>query len=325
MHSWTSLTALSILLGVGPTYLQMDTDLDRSEGFEKIEALVNEAAPGLLPDHPQEESLHLACWQQHHLAPLVADLARRLEHCSEDVGTSTVVSFFFLMALLDLAVFFKLVFRLTCWCRQMVSKSTSTSSHVVQQLRLPCHPEHFEIHSEDEEITPRPVAMEDLEMQHLRLQLEEARAHIQAVEKDLLEQKELNAVLKEELREKEVQTDDAVAVLQAELQVSQKELLECQEEANVMRVQLDALAELRNGKVPCQDCLSVFADWLKESFKEMAVQIPRQLQVIHDPTTQQLRSQHFSLRKMVTSTSSTRSKSGHDGRVKKAEAFESKK
>eukprot|EP00434_Breviolum_minutum_P010701 symbB.v1.2.009436.t1/scaffold597.1/size183257/7 len=183
------------------------------------------------------------------------------------------------MALLDLAVFFKLVFRFGCWCRQMVSKSTSTS-HVVQQLRLrlPCHPEHFEIHSEDEEITPRPVALEDLEMQHLRLQLEEARAQIQAVEKDLLEQKEMNAILKEELREKEVQSDDAVAVLQAELQVSQKELLECQEEANVMRVQLDALAELRNGKVPCQDCLSVFADWLKESFKEMAVQIPRQLQ-----------------------------------------------
>ena len=320
MHSWTSLTALSILLGVGPTYLQMDTDLDRSEGFERIEALVNEAPPGLLPDHPQEDG---ACWQQH-WAPLVADLARRLGHCSEDVGTSTVVSFFFLMALLDLAVFFKLVFRFGCWCRQMVSKSTSTS-HVVQQLRLPYHPEHFEIHSEDEETTPRPVAMEDLEMQHLRLQLEEARAQIQAVEKDLLEQKEMNAILKEELREKEVQSDDAVAVLQAELQVSQKELLECQEEANVMRVQLDALAELRNGKVPCQECLSVFADWLKESFKEMAVQIPRQLQVIHDPTTQQLRSQHFSLRKMVTSTSSTRSKSGHDGRVKKAELCECKK
>lgn len=290
-----------------------------SESLSATEELI-EVLPGVEMD---AESKDVLCWQRR-WAPVAAGVTRWLEEC-EDVGaTAATLSFFFLTAVLDIIVLLKFLFRLGSWCRHKAGSldqkllqvgSSTTTAVVVQQLRLPCRPEIFEIHSEDEAegevMTPcskEPV--EDTETPSVKLQLEQARAEIQALEKELVKQKEMNASLKEELRAKEVQTDTN-AVLQSELQVSRKELAECQEEANVRRVQLDALAEMRSGQVPCRDCLSVFADWLKASLNDMAVQIPMQLQVIHNPKQQQALQRRLdssrrkpSLRKAPTSTSS---------------------
>eukprot|EP00435_Cladocopium_sp_Y103_P060791 s615_g22.t1 len=329
MHSWTSLTALSILLGIGPTYLRMDADVP-DEGLEGVASeVLSASSEELLEVLPGVSGVEMDAVSEadpgadESLGPeSVAPRALKLPW-KDGGATVATLSFFFLTAVLDMLVLLKFLFRLGSWCRQKAGSldqkllqvgSSTTPAVVVQQLRLPCRPEIFEIHSEDEAeevMTPcskEPV--EDTETPSVKVQLEQARAQIQALEKELVQQKEMNALLKEELRAKEAQ-NDANAVLQSELQVSRKELAECQEEANVMRVQLDALAEMRSGQVPCRDCLSVFADWLKASLNDMAVQIPMQLQVIHNPKQQQALQRRLdssrrkpSLRKAPTSTSS---------------------
>ncbi|CAK9016140.1 unnamed protein product [Durusdinium trenchii] len=314
MQSWTSLTALSIVFGfAGPNFLPpqwMQDAIHQDEGARSLQ----EDLSAELSDVPGSWALGIeepVCWRQR-FAPMAAGVTRWLEDCSEDSGVTTgtlsTLSFFFLAAAMDIAVLVQIMLRMLRWGRQKIGLAgqsikpapaandveCSTQPAIVHQLRLPCHPEHFEIHSEDEEThTPRSTNA-DQDGTELRtpdsccvsVELEDAYARIRTLESELHQQKQMSTALREEMRIKEVQAD-AHAVLQAELQVSRKELLECQGEANLMRVQLDALSELGSEKVPCTDCLSVFADWLKASLKDMAVQELHAKRAIHDSNHKQ--------------------------------------
>eukprot|EP00913_Durusdinium_trenchii_P024992 g23457.t1 len=201
----------------------------------------------------------------------------------------------------------------------------STQPAIVHQLRLPCHPEHFEIHSEDEEThTPRSTNA-DQDGTELRtpdsccvsVELEDAYARIRTLESELHQQKQMSTALREESvwdcfskmtlgdahqrgagrcpcrpasRASSVPKGAAGMPRRSESDEALPTLCFSCAFVNLaffFRVQLDALSELGSEKVPCTDCLSVFADWLKASLKDMAVQELHAKRAIHDSNHKQ--------------------------------------
>ncbi|CAE7766022.1 unnamed protein product [Symbiodinium sp. CCMP2592] len=221
------------------------------------------------------------------LAPTAAALLRWLEEdCTKASGplSATAASgLLVLLALADIAVAVKMSWSLVRWLTHPAKRVKETPK---EPNRLPPRPQFFEIHSEGEDDgTPRrPKKAKELEAARLKLaeqekELLQQRAVASSLQEELTQQKLAAAALQEELLQLRVRTraaqseatqTDAEAVLEAELQVSRKELSEVQMENLSLRASLEDRANEKKA------LLQELADQ-KASMAELAAKTQKKL------------------------------------------------